>query len=332
MKISEFGGEAAIINLIREKFGTAEQGDLTLGIGDDAALIRSGDKFVVVTTDLLIENTHFRMDLIDPYQLGWKSIAVNLSDIAAMGGTPTYSFVSIGLPDMEVEIIESIFDGMRDVSDTFGSSLAGGDTVASEAGIVINVTQLGSVEADRVARRDGAKPGDVILVTNTIGDSRAGLELLLKFGLEQARRASESCVVHHLQPEPRIAEARAAVSTGKVHSMMDLSDGLASDLQKLCCASGVGARVMAGAVPVSKDTHIAAARLDLDAVRLAVEGGEDYELLLTCSTKSAIAVARAISTTGSSARVIGEIVEGDGVVLAMQNGSEETIGGSWEHF
>ena len=121
MKISEFGGEAAIINLIREKFGTAEQGDLTLGIGDDAALIRSGDKFVVVTTDLLIENTHFRMDLIDPYQLGWKSIAVNLSDIAAMGGTPTYSFVSIGLHDMEVEIIESILDGMRNVSDKFGS-------------------------------------------------------------------------------------------------------------------------------------------------------------------------------------------------------------------
>jgi len=352
MLISDLGGEAALINLIRGKYGATGAGDLALGIGDDAALIRTGDTFLIVTADLLIEGTHFRMDIAEPYLVGWKSAAVNISDIAAMGGTPTYSFVSIGLPDIEVGIVESIYEGMRDVSAKYGSVLAGGDTVASGAGIVINVTQLGTVEPDKVARRDGAKAGDAILVTNTIGDSRAGLELLLKFGLppltppyqggerstppykggEGGVRGSEVCVLRHLKPEPRVNEARAAVGTGKVHSMMDLSDGLAADLRKLCEASNVGARVIASALPVSEDMHIAAARLDLDPVHLAAGGGEDYELLLTCDPKAAPTIARAIARTGSTARVIGEIIEGDQVTLVLPTGDEEPIGGSWEHF
>lgn len=343
MKISELGGEAAVIRLISEKYGASDAagvGALALGIGDDAALIRSGDGFLVVSADLLVENTHFRMDISDPYLLGWKSAAVNISDIAAMGGVPTYSFVSIGLPDIEVSVVEAIYEGMRDVSAKYGSVIAGGDTVASGAGIVINVTQLGTVEPDRVAKRAGAKPGDAVMVTNTIGDSRAGLELLLKLGLDEARRASEACVLRHLKPEPRVNEARAAVATGKVRAMMDLSDGLAADLKKLCEASKVGARVIADALPVSEDMHIAAARLDLDAIMLAAGGGEDYELLLTCDPKDAALIAKAIQQfgngipeqPGSTVRVIGEIVEGSDVTLVLPNGDEEPIGGSWEHF
>jgi thiamine-monophosphate kinase len=353
VKITDLGGEAALINLIRDKYGATGAGDLALGIGDDAALIRSGEQFLIVTADLLVENTHFRMDITEPYLLGWKSAAVNISDIAAMGGTPTYSFVSIGLPDIEVGIVEAIYEGMRDVSAQYGSVLAGGDTVASGAGIVINVTQLGTVEPDKVARRDGAKPGDAIIVTNTIGDSRAGLELLLKFGLpplappyqggeatvtppyeggEWGGRGSEPCVMRHLKPEPRVPEARAAVGTGKVHSMMDLSDGLAADLRKLCEASHVGSRVFASALPISEDLHIAAARLDLDAIHLAAGGGEDYELLLTCDSKAAPEIAKSIASTGSTARVIGEIIEGSDVTLVLPNGEEGPISGSWEHF
>lgn len=136
----------------------------------------------------------------------------------------------------------------------------------------------------------------------------------------------------HLKPEPRVNEARAAVATGKVHSMMDLSDGLAADLRKLCEASKVGARVIADALPVSEDLHIAAARLDMDPVMLAAGGGEDYELLLTCDPKDAAEIAKAIVSTGSTARVIGEIVESDHVTLVLPNGVEQPIGGSWEHF
>ena len=125
MLISQFGGEAALINLIRDKYGAAPGGDLALGIGDDAALIRVGEKYLIVTTDLLIENTHFRMDINDAYLLGWKSVAVNISDVAAMGGEPTYTFVSIGLPDIDVETVDAIYAGMNDASNAFGSVIAG---------------------------------------------------------------------------------------------------------------------------------------------------------------------------------------------------------------
>ena len=332
MKISDFGGEAAIIELIRDRYGAEPGGELALGIGDDAALIGFGERLLIVTTDLLVENTHFRMDLSEPYLVGWKSAAVNISDIAAMGGEPTYSFVSIGLPDVEVETVESIYQGLHDANAAFGSVIAGGDTVGSSAGIVINVTQLGVVERDLVTRRDGARVGDAILVTNTLGDSLAGLELLLKLGLADARRASAFCVERHLKPEPRVREARAAVRTGNVHSMMDLSDGLSSDLTRLCAASKVGARVCASDLPLSPDIHVASARLDADPVALAASGGEDYELLITCETGDAPGLVEAIRSTGSPAGVIGEIVEGTGVVLLSPDGGEGPMPESWQHF
>lgn len=332
MKISELGGETALISLIREKYGAAGVGDLALSIGDDGALVKCGENFMVITTDLLVEGTHFRMDINEAYLLGWKSAAVNISDVAAMGGVPTFSFVSIGLPDINVAIVESIYQGMYDASNAFGSVIAGGDTVGSECGIVINITQLGTVEPDKAARRSRAKPGDAVVITNTIGDSRAGLEMLLKIGLDEARRASAFLVERHLKPEPRVWEARAAVETGRVHSMMDLSDGLASDIGKLCEASGVGARVFADKLPISEDLHIAAARLDADPIALAASGGEDYELLITCAAKDAGIVIKAIEGSGSSAAIIGEIVDGGDVVLVSSDGSEQPMPVGWQHF
>lgn len=332
MKISQLGGETALINLIRDNYASPGAGDLVLGIGDDAALIRSGDKYIIVTTDLLVEKTHFRMDINDAYLLGWKSVAVNISDIAAMGGTPTYSFISIGLPDIDVSIVQALYQGMRDVSAKYGSAIAGGDTVGSECGIVINVAQMGTVEPDKAALRTGAKPGDAIIATNTIGDSRAGLELLLRYGLDEARAICAHCVERHLKPEPRVNEARAAVLTGKVHSMMDLSDGLSADLSKLCEASKAGAKVYADKLPISDDMKTAAHKLNADPALLAASGGEDYELLLTCAAEDADVILTAISSTGSSAAVIGEIVDGSGVILVSSNGAESPMPKSWEHF
>jgi len=332
MKISELGGETALINLIRKNYGATGQGDLVLGIGDDAALIRSGDQFIIVTADLLIEKTHFRMDLNDAYLLGWKSAAVNISDIAAMGGLPTYSFVSIGLPDVDVSVVESIYQGMRDVSSKYGSMIAGGDTVGSECGIVINLTQMGTVERDRVALRSGAKVGDTIIVTNTLGDSLAGLNLLLKYGLDEAKKISGYLVEQHLKPEPPIHEARAAVTTGKVHSMMDLSDGLSSDIKKLCSASGVGAKIFSDKLPISNSLRDRAANAGSDAITLAAIGGEDYELLLTCAAEDVDKVIEAIETTGSSASAIGIIVDGKDALLVSSDGSEQPMPAFWEHF
>ena len=332
MKISKLGGETALINLIQDKFGTTGTGDLVLGIGDDAALIRTGDNFTIITADLLVENTHFRMDINEAYLLGWKSAAVNISDIAAMGGTPTYSFVSIGLPDIEVSVVEAMYQGIYDVSAKYGSVIAGGDTVGSDCGIVINITQLGTVEPDRAAKRSGAKPGDKIIVTNTLGDSRAGLELLLKHGLKPARKISGYLVERHLKPEPRVKEARAAVKTGKVHSMMDLSDGLSSDIKKLCDASGVGAKIYVNSLPISSELRLAAADLNADPIKLAASGGEDYELLITCAEESVDSVALAIDLSGSNASIIGEIVDEIGVTLVSSNGNTESMPRGWEHF
>ncbi|MDH7601470.1 MAG: thiamine-phosphate kinase [Armatimonadota bacterium] len=332
MKISKFGGEDALIRLIRDSYSAAPNAELTLSVGDDAALIDIGGKLLVVTTDLLIENTHFRMDINEPYLLGWKSAAVNISDVAAMGGEPTYSFVSIGLPDIDVETVKKIYEGLADANAAFGSAVAGGDTALCEEGIVINVTQLGVVEPELAARRSGAKAGDAIIVTNTLGDSLAGLQLLLKLGLEQARRASAYCVEKHLKPEPRVAEARAAVRTGKVHAMMDISDGLAADLPRLCAASNVGARVWAQAMPLSSDLYIAAARLDAEPVELAAAGGEDYELLITCSREDAAVVIQAIETAGSRASIIGETTTDPKVRLVMPDGTETNLPKGWEHF
>lgn len=324
MRISEIGGENAVIKLIAGKYGAEAGGSLVLGIGDDAAMLRDTDKLLVVTTDLLIENTHFRTDLTEPYLLGWKSAAVNISDIAAMGGEPTYAFVSIGLPDVDTEVVEGIYRGLTDCCDAFHCAIAGGDTVGSSLGIVINVTVIGEVEPELAVRRRGAKPGDAIIVTNTLGDSRAGLELLLKHGLAGSREISPFLVERHLKPMPRVPEARAAVRTGRVHAMMDLSDGLSMDLDRLCKASGVGARAFADKLPVSDELKSFAP----DPALLAASGGEDYELLLTCAAPDVDTVLAAVP----SAAVIGEIVDGHAVVLVEASGNEIPMPASWQHF
>jgi thiamine-monophosphate kinase len=328
VRISDIGGENAVIKLIADKYAARAGGDLVLGIGDDAALLRGGQSLLVVTTDLLVENTHFRMDINEPYLLGWKSAAVNISDIAAMGGVPSYAFVSIGLPDVGVSVVEDIYRGLSDCCSAYGCAIAGGDTVGSACGIVINVTVLGQVEPDLAARRSAAKPGDVILVTNTLGDSRAGLELLLKRGLPRSREVSPYLVERHLKPKPRVSEARAAVRTGKVHAMMDLSDGLSMDLIRLCAASGVGARVYLDSLPASDDLARVALSLDADPKLLAASGGEDYELLLTCAKSDADTVIAALG----AATVIGEIIDGDAVRLVHSTGDETAMPKSWQHF
>jgi thiamine-monophosphate kinase len=328
MRISDFGGENAVIKLIGERYGAEVGGSLVLGIGDDAALLRDTDKLLVVTTDLLVENTHFRMDITEPYLLGWKSAAVNISDIAAMGGKPAYAFISMGLPDVDTTVVEGIYDGLRDVCTAFHCAIAGGDTVGSSLGIVINVTVLGEVEPELAAKRSGAKAGDAIIVTNTLGDSRAGLGLLLKHGLDESRGISLFLVERHLKPMPRVNEARAAVRTGKVHSMMDLSDGLSMDITGLCTASGVGARVHADRLPISDDLAGVAESLNADPELLAASGGEDYELLLTCAASDVAMVLTAVP----SATVIGEIVDGDAVRLVHSSGEETPMPSSWQHF
>ncbi|MDO8682748.1 MAG: thiamine-phosphate kinase [Armatimonadota bacterium] len=334
MRISEFGGELAIIEFIARKYGGKPTDALVTGIGDDAALIQiANDKLLIVTTDLLIENTHFRRDIIDPYSLGWKSVAANISDIAAMGGKPTYTFVSIALDDVDVSFVEELYKGMYDCATAYGSVIAGGDTNVSKDRRAINITQLGEVAVGKQVLRSGAKPGDCILVTGTPGDSAAGLEMLFSYGKDKAKNLYSSLVEAHLKPKPRVAEAAAAAATGKLHSMMDISDGLAADLPKLCLASGIGAIVTVESLPISPALIEAADELGLDARRLALNGGEEYELLMTVAEADVDIVRKAIvDATGTPVTAIGRITADLEVLVEYANQATTILKGGWTHF
>ena len=334
MKISEFGGEPALIDLLRLRYASHDTGSLIRGIGDDAALMKpERGKLIVATTDILIEGTHFRRDIIDPYSLGWKSIAVNISDIAAMAGLPTYALVSIALDDVKKDYFEDLYQGIVDACNRFSVKLAGGDTNSSKGQIAIAVTLLGEVEKERVTLRSTAKPGDAILVTGTLGDSRAGLEILLKNGLDKAKDICPKEVERHLRPLPRVAEARAAVTAGQVNAAIDLSDGLAADLPKLCSASGVGARIYSERLPISPLLKKAAGILGAEPALIAEGGGEDYELMFTTPHEDVHAIIEAIGNeTGTTVAQIGEITHERDVLIALPDGSTRPPTGSWQHF
>lgn len=336
MRISEAGGELGWIERVRATHAGAAGDGLALPIGDDAAVLDiPPGRQVVVTTDMLVEGVHFRRDWSDPYSIGWKAAAVNLSDIAAMGADPTFAFVSLAFVQEEtLETLERLYNGFADCLNRYGARLAGGDTNKSPHGLTINVTQLGTVPTGQAWTRAGARVGDSILVTGTLGNSYGGLALLLQDGLARAEKAFPALVAAHRRPQPRVMAARALVAAGcKVHAAMDITDGLAGDLAKLCAASGVGARVAAAQIPVSDDLRAAARALGQDAVQMALAGGEDLELLLAVSPDSAASVRALVEETGVMCCLIGEVVK-SGLRVVGTDGEDVLVPGphGWDHF
>lgn len=304
---------------------------MALGIGDDCAVLPASGP-ALVTTDILIENTHFRTDINHYYDIGWKSVAVNLSDIAAMGGIPTYTFLSIGIPDMDVEDAHELFTGIAECVEAGGSTIAGGDTVFSSSGITISVTQLGSVGQGGYIKRSSARAGDAVIVTGTLGDSIAGLKLLLRDGLSRSEAEHPYPVRRHLHPEARLSASAAIANTGNVNAMMDLSDGLCKDLHRLCAASGSGAIIDSSKLPLSRELLAAASDLGATAVDLAASGGEDFELLLTCPADRVDCVLKAIAGARCQAAVIGYITQSPEVILLGADSGPVDWPGTWEHF
>ena len=280
-------------------------GNGILGIGDDCAIIpgRTGTD-TLVSTDMLVEEVHFLRREIPPRLLGWKSAAVNLSDIAAMGAVPTGTFLSLALPsDIDKEWTDEFIAGYSEISRLYGVPLLGGDTTSSPQRICINVAVLGECPAGSAKRRSGAVAGDKICVTGTLGDSAAGLEVILHgwHGTE----AVVALVERHFKPEPRIKEGLALRAERGVHAMMDISDGIGSDLRHIMKASGTGAKVDVHSLPLSEELlALCREHNELDPVRLACSGGEDYELLFTAdpSCEAKLEVPHT---------VIGEITEGN---------------------
>ena len=335
MRLSDIGGEFGFIDRIRETYAGAQGEDLALPLGDDAAVFGvPAGRQVVVTTDMLIEDIHFRRDWSDAYSIGWKAAAVNLSDLAAMGADPTFTFVSLALsPQETVESLDRLYDGLSDCLNRYGSRLAGGDTNATPDRLVINVTQIGTIPTGHALTRAGARVGDVLLVTGTLGGSAAGLALLTQLGPVKAERFDKNLVLTHRRPQPRVVAARAARETGRVHAAMDLSDGLYADVQKLCAASGVGARIDTASLPLSEGISAVAAHVGQDPLDLALAGGEDFELLMAVAPGNVDTVRAAVAATGTNLTAIGEVTRTGLRIVAPDGHSDLPLDRrGWDHF
>jgi thiamine-monophosphate kinase len=253
---------------------------LRVGIGDDAAVVRPAGarEDWLITTDLLLEDVDFRRNWSTPAQLGHKALAVNLSDLAAMGARPRLFFVSLALPsECRSGWIRSFYRGMISLGKRWDAGLAGGDLSRSDSGILISITAVGESASRKVLLRTGAKPGDLLCVTGTLGKAAAGLSLL-EAGRCRGRNAAERAALSAQRtPEPRCEVGHWLAKRRLATAAMDLSDGLSSDLRRLAASSGVGATVDGSRLPVFTDS----ARWGFDPLRLALHGGEDFELLFT---------------------------------------------------
>jgi thiamine-monophosphate kinase len=334
-------GERGLIRRIgRSEVATGRAEGLEVGIGDDTAVmtVPPGHR-LLATTDLLIEDVHFRTRSAAPTDIGWKALAVNLSDIAAMGGIPRWALVALAVPaGTEVEAIDAFYAGMGDAGAPHGVTVVGGDTSASPGGWMVNVTLLG-VHPGAPRLRSHARPGDAIAVTGRLGGSAAGLHAL-ELGADQARAAGlapgplAEIIATHLRPRARVAEGRWLGEAAGVHAMMDCSDGLATDLEHICRESGVGARVRLDQVPVAPAARAAGDALGVDARDWAVGGGEDYELLLTCAPDAAARLAEGLAAaTGTPLTVIGRVEGPAGAVAFVDEaGLPVTVRSGYQHF
>lgn len=323
--------EEAIIELIRELAG-GDPPELVAGIGDDAAVIAPGPNPWLVTTDLLVEGVHFKLDYLSPGDVGHRAMAANLSDIAAMGGTPRWGFLSLGLPKPpQREMVTELVSAMVALGGEHGLHLAGGDTTAAPK-VTVNLCLIGEAPDSGPLVRSGARPGDAVCVTGHLGASAAGLYWFL--GGRDVSKAPQSTAAH-ARPQPRLTAGRALAASGLVHAMMDISDGLASDLARLARASGCAAEVSAELVPISDETRLVADELRADALNWAIGGGEDFELLFTCAPDDVAALGDAVaeSSHGLTVHRVGVINEGSGVSMLIKDGEriDITMGG-WDHF
>lgn len=335
MQLNEMGEFGLIRSIQKNK--EPEQ-PLILGIGDDCAVLPLDEQYYqLMSCDLLMENVHFIRGKISAYELGYKSVAVNLSDIAAMGGIPQYILLSIALPkDYTVEEWQEFYRGVTDICQKYHVDLIGGDTTGADGAMAINVTVVGKVEKENLHLRSHAVPGDVIFVTGPLGGSRGGLELILSDydGIPKEDRAK--LMQCHCMPEPCVEEIRALnLIAGKhLHGLNDISDGLFSEVAEIAEASGVKCLLDLQAVPVEKACIAPAAQAKADPLDWACTGGEDYQLVGTLAGEQAEAIAEEYNrTTGKPLFFVGTVSQGEGVYRQGKNGEiEKIVSKGYNHF
>jgi thiamine-monophosphate kinase len=305
--------EDQLIQRVRRRFASTRDG-LMVGIGDDAAVLRPGaGKEWVVTTDAFLENVHFVRSVHPAKSVGYKALARATSDIAAMGARARYFFLTLGLPDPCTGAwLDDFLDGMARAARRFGLILAGGDTTKYPV-IVASLTVLGEIDRGKAILRSGARPGDFLCVSGKLGGAELGLRLI-----QQKYKKWARILKKHYYPEPRLALGEWLVARRCATSMIDTSDGLSTDLGHICQASGVGAIVWAAKIPMVR-VPPELGRLRIDPLGLALNGGEDYELLFTVPKKRAKRLPRKLG--GVPITVIGEITREKKVILLGPDGS-----------
>jgi thiamine-monophosphate kinase len=314
---------------------------LIAGIGDDAAVFRSSaGKETVITADLLVEDIDFRRTTTPPYLLGHKSLAVSLSDIAAMGARPMWSLISIGMPEdvWQTEFVNHFYDGLLDLANHYGVQLIGGDTSRTNETIVIDSVVAGECAAGNSVLRSGARPGDQIFVTGSLGAAAAGLRLIERgahlaeqnLGDEDSQKL-DHVLIRQLRPEPRVGWGIVLGEERLATAMIDLSDGLSSDLNHLCAASAVGALIDSALLPIDNRVVELCGRRALDPLQLALHGGEDFELLFTVKPADIARLPRRVD--GVEIRRIGEITNAtDEVKISEGSRIWDLTPGGWKHF
>jgi thiamine-monophosphate kinase len=328
--------EGRLIAAIRSRTGGLGTG-VRVGIGDDCAVLEpTPGALLIATTDLLIEDVHFRRRYAQPADVGWKTVAVNVSDIAAMGARPRWALVALACPEGTAQSeVDAFFDGALALAGEHGVAIVGGDTSASPRGWFANVTLLGEATAAPLLR-SGARPGDVVAVTGSLGRSAAGLALLERpvapSGI--APEVIDEVVGAHLRPRPRVAEGRWLATAGGVTAMIDVSDGIATDVRHIADESRVGVRVGLARLPVAPAVRAVAAALGRDPLAWVTGGGEDYELLITCAPDACQRLRDGLlRATGTELSAVGEIVAlGEGLGFVDAAGRAQPVQSGFEHF
>lgn len=329
--------EFDFINSIRQRAASS----IITGIGDDAAVFRSNSgKETIVSVDLLIEDIDFRRTTTPPYLLGHKALAVSLSDLAAMGSRPLMALVSIGVPEdvWQTDFVDRMYDGWLDLANRYGVQLIGGDTSRAHEHIVIDSIAIGECSAGMALKRTGARPGDQIFVTGSLGAAAAGLRLIERgahlaeqnFGDEDSQKL-DHVLLRQLRPEPRVGWGIVLGEERLATAMIDISDGLSSDLNHLCESSKVGALIDASLLPIDERVVELCGRRALDPLQLALHGGEDFELLFTVKPENVARLPKRVD--GVEIKRIGTIHSAsEGVKISEGSRTWDLKPGGWKHF
>ena len=323
-------GEFGLINKLTEQIKLVNPSTIK-GVGDDAAVLDYADKQVLVTTDLLLEGIHFDLTYVPLKHLGYKAAVVNFSDIYAMNGTPKQITVSLGISKrFTIEHIQELYEGIRTAAEIYGVDIVGGDTSASVTGLLISITCIGEADKDKVVYRNGAKDTDLICVSGDLGAAYMGLQLLEREKVASSGQkdfqpefgGKEYILERQLKPEARKDVIKALADAGIVPTaMMDISDGLSSELLHICKQSNAGCLIYEERIPIDYQTAVMASEINMNLVTAALNGGEDYELLFTAPLSAHEKLAQI-----DSIRIIGHITKPElGCAMITRDGNEMSL-------